>query len=110
MRGKKTFYISFTLKNMPQKVTEHEYTNGAYRIHKKRMGSIEGVNKSSLICIGPSVRLNCATYFQGELIKILLPRVHRYSGLLHQAEQITVGTYIVKAMVVDTDMANMRGH
>src|SRR5690606_17946796 len=75
------------------------------------MGAVEGIDKTATVFDrGPSSRLDCAGYFKGQFVKILLPFVKRGLSFHHQPQQITVGAGIVEAVVMDAGMAYMGRH
>jgi hypothetical protein len=75
------------------------------------MRAIEGENKTLVVAeVGPSGGLNGTAYFQRQLAEMFLPRIYSDPAFIHQPAQISVGADVVESMVVNTEVADMRGH
>ncbi len=58
----------------------------------------------------PSPRLHRSTQLQCQFVEIAFPLVFGNSSFVHQPPKISVGADIVKAMVMDSEMADVGSH
>src|SRR5688572_14367070 len=93
-------YIVFPAKKVSQYMTDHQCPTRTHSINKQRMWPIKRIDESSIFNGCPAHRLNSTCSLQCQFIKIPLPRIIWYFIFLHESQQVSVCTYVVKSMVV----------
>ena len=75
------------------------------------MWPVKGVDIAQPIGnVRPSCRLNSACQLQGQFVKIRFSPVCRDTPLTHEAQEVAIGADIVKAVIVNTNMADVWCH
>ena len=92
-------------------MADNEGTAGANRVDEERMGAVEGVDEAGVWGKGsPAAGLDSSGDFEGQFIKMPFPRILWDSFFTHQAQQIPVCADIVKSMIMDARVSEVRGH
>src|SRR5687768_15735358 len=95
---------------MAKTVTKNKGTNRPDSINKKRVWPIEGVNETSILYYCPPACLDSSRNFECQFKKAFFPFIERYLAFMHQTKQIAIRAHIIKAMIMHTDMTNVRCH
>ena len=88
----------------------HQAPAASDRIHKQGVRPVKAIHITPVRKIGPAVGLHRSGNLQGHYVKLAFKFVFRNSAFIHQAQQVSVGGNIVKAVVVHADMADVGRH
>ena len=95
---------------MAELVGHSENAAGTNGVDKEGVWAVEGVDEAAVLVLCPAAGLHGSRDFEGEFVEIEFAFVLGRFAFEHEAAQVTVGGYVVEAMIVYPNVADVGGH
>ncbi len=106
--------VALTHQRVTQLMRDRQRPARTNRIDEQRLRTVERIDiadaPSQRRRIRPASGLHGPRDLEREFIKVPLPRILRQAAFIHQPPQIPIGAHIIKTVIVDPHVRQMRGH